>query len=117
MNLKLSRIVAILAVSFAAACGAPGAYDICNASCDAAKRCGYANDVTTTNCHNNCDTNKGSAADDDARLAKKCKNSGDIRKAELACFDNTSCRGSASEYSSAIVSCLADPERNQCILQ
>src|SRR4051812_1319399 len=98
MSLKFSRLLAGLALSFVAACGAPGEYDLCNSSCDAYKKCGYANDIDQTNCHTTCDQNKGRASDDDADLAKSCKNSGDIRKAQLDCYSTTSCRGNSTEY-------------------
>ena len=117
MTLKITRVLAGLALSFVAACGAPSAYDLCNESCDAIRKCGYANDVDTANCHTDCDSNKGKYSDQDTQLAKDCKNSGDIRKMQGDCYSNTSCRGSAIEYGLALGSCVSDPQTNSCIKQ
>lgn len=115
MTLNLSRVITGLALCLVAACGAPGAYDLCSATCDAFKKCGYSNEVDTTNCHTDCTNKQGTYNDQDNQLAKDCKNSGDIRKSQLNCYDSTSCRGNSVEYSVALASCVSDPPANQCI--
>lgn len=115
MTQKLTRILAGLAVCFAAACGAPSEYDLCNASCEAYHRCGYQNDSQTANCHTDCDNKKGQSMDDDAQLQRQCKNASDIRKQQMDCYSTTSCRSGVTEYSLALGSCVLDPQQNNCV--
>lgn len=115
MTQKLTRILAGLAVCFAAACGAPSEYDLCNASCDAYRKCGYANDSQTANCHTDCSNNKGKYSDEDADLQRQCKNASDIRKQQADCYAVTSCRSGVTEYTLALGSCVLDPQANNCI--
>lgn len=117
MTRKLTRILAGLAVCFAAACGAPGSYDLCNASCDSFRKCGYSNESEAANCHTDCNNNKGKYADDDAELQRMCKNASDIRKQQADCYAVTSCRSGSPEYIIALGSCVADPQVNNCIKQ
>jgi hypothetical protein len=116
MTLNLSRVLAGLALSFVAACGAPGSYDICLERCDALLRCMYQNAAQTENCRTACTNNMGQAADEDNRLAKDCKNSGDIRKAQAACYDNGSCLSSQPAFDLSAGDCLITAERSMCIV-
>ena len=91
MTLKLPRIAAGLALSLSllAACGAPGSFDVCNARCDALRRCNYKNDAETTNCHTSCNNAAGLHAQADIDLSARCANANDIRQQELNCLNNS----------------------------
>jgi hypothetical protein len=107
MTLKLPRLVVGLAMSLMAACGAPGAFDICNAHCDALKRCNFQTDAQTTNCHTSCANNQGLLSDEDNQLAKQCKNAGDIRKTQLNCYTNANCQSSLLTFEAATGDCVS----------
>lgn len=117
MTLKLPRIAAGLALSLSllAACGSPGAFDICSARCDALRRCNYKNDAETTNCHTDCNNTKGTASDLDAQLARECKNAGEIRGRQVSCYTGGSCLSTMSAFEGAAGDCIATAVANQCI--
>jgi hypothetical protein len=58
---------------------------------------------------------QGSYSDQDNMLAQNCKNAGDIRKQQAACYANTACFSSEIAYTAALAACVADPQANDCI--
>ena len=96
-------------------CGSPSSYDLCTASCDAARRCNYTTDTQAANCRTDCYNNKGKSQDDDNQLAKNCKNAGEIRSQQMQCYSSTTCHSNAIEFALVLASCVADPQANNCL--
>jgi hypothetical protein len=86
MLLKLSRVVAGLAFSFAVGCGSPSNLDLCNALCDEIQRCVNPDVAAQANCHNACTNNSGALSDQDKKEDMMCSNSGKRRSETLDCY-------------------------------
>ena len=112
---SIRNLVAALLLTLLSGCGSPGAKDICDRNCDSLRGCNYANETQAANCHTDCQNNQGKYQDDDNKLAMDCKNAGDLRDQQMACYDNTTCRGNVIEYGLAIATCIADPVINRCL--
>ena len=89
--------------------------DNCKSSCEAFQRCGYANDTQAANCKTDCDHNQGKTADDDATLARNCKNAGEIRSLQADCFHNVACNSNVLSYTLALAACVTDAQVNHCL--
>lgn len=103
---NLAPLLLALPLSLLSACGAPTGLDICYMTCDYQKKCLSSSDTDYTNCRNNCNGKKGSLSDDDAQLAKDCKNAGDIRNKQAACF---------SKACTEVPGCLISSDTNACV--
>lgn len=90
----------------AAGCGTPSRLDLCNAACDADKRCGSLTDAQAANCRTNCENQKGTLSDKDALDDKNCKNAGDYRKKTLECI-NMDCNKITSCLATVDATCVA----------
>ena len=102
----LAPVLLALPLSLLLACGGVSHLDLCYMACDSARTCLSSNDATYTNCRNTCNSNKGAYADEDARLARECKNAGDIMNKKAACY-NKSCL--------EIGICLTSGDTNACV--
>lgn len=110
-----SRRVPLLALLLSLAACTPSGFDNCRSSCEAFQRCGYANDTQAANCRTDCDHNKGKTEDDDANLARNCKNAGEIRSLQADCFQNVACNANVVSYTLALGVCVADAQINHCL--
>ncbi len=110
MNRKtLSSVAALilaLPLSLLAACGSPSALELCYMGCDYNKKCLSSSDVDRTNCLNNCNDKKGTFSDADNQLAKDCKNAGEIRSKQAACY---------SKACGEVPGCLLSSDTNACV--
>lgn len=102
----LAPVLLALPLSLLSACGGVSTLDLCYMACESGRKCLSSNDATYTNCRNDCNSNKGAYADEDARLARECKNAADIMSKRAACY-NKSCL--------EIAGCLISGDTNACV--
>jgi hypothetical protein len=107
MLVNLSRLFAVLFLGCVAACGSPGAIDICNAACDAQEGCNYFNVQMDGNCRAACTSNQSTLSNDDNALGNQCQNAGNLRTYQLSCVQNATCGLSLSAFQSTLTDCGA----------
>jgi hypothetical protein len=78
---KLFMVMAL----WAAGCGSPSSYDLCNESCEARRKCGILSDAQAQNCKTDCNNTRGQLNDQDAQCERDCTNCGKIRGEYAAC--------------------------------
>ena len=103
---SLAPLLLALPLSLLSACGAPSALDLCFMGCDYQKKCLSSSDTDYTNCRNECNSKKGTLSDQDVELAKNCKNSGDIRNRQAACY---------SKACTEVLGCVLSSDTNACV--
>ncbi|MBL9003984.1 MAG: hypothetical protein JNJ46_07040 [Myxococcales bacterium] len=102
----VTALLLAMPLSLLSACGGVSSLDLCYTACDNGRKCLSSNDATYTNCRNDCNANKGALADQDAKLARDCKNASEIMSKRAACY-NKSCL--------EILTCLASSDTNACV--
>lgn len=103
---SLTAVILALPLSLLSACGAPSALDLCFMGCDYNKKCLSSSDVDYTNCRTDCTNKQGTFSDADAKLARDCKNAGEIRSKQAACY---------SKACGEVPGCLISSDTNACV--
>lgn len=96
-------------------CGGASYNDLCLTNCDSLKKCAYLTDGQYIDCKADCDSKRGASADEDAKLAMRCKNPTEVRQQQLNCYSSTACGSNLVSYGLQVGACIAPVEGRVCV--
>ena len=82
----MAKALTVLALLLVGCGGTPSSYELCNDSCDYARRCLSASSAMQDDCHVNCQSRKDSFDAQDAQNQSNCKNYSTVQNLAASCY-------------------------------